>query len=299
MSCWLGYDIGGTKIGWLLTTDDGRVLDRGEVPTPDSPDEITDLLLRGIVERSAAGELAGVGVATMGVVDPRSGTILTASDSIPGWTGHRLGAILRAAQPLPVAVLNDVNAFLLGEINRGALVGAHTALGVMLGTGVGGAVQLSGRLYAGDLGGAAEIGHMPGFGDLTCTCGGRGHLETLASGRSLALRYQERSGSAVTGAAEVAELARAGNPLARAVYGDAGVALGRSLAMAATLFDLDRVVCGGGVTASWDLIEPGLIQALAENPLVSGRKLRIRRAALGSDAVCHGAISAAIELAGY
>lgn len=249
-----------------------------------------------IAEHSASDELAGIGVATMGVIDPRSGTVLTASDSIPGWTGHRLGAILRAAQPLPVAVLNDVNAFLLGEISRGALVGAHTALGVMLGTGVGGAVQLSGQLYAGDLGGAAEIGHMPGFGDLRCTCGGRGHLETLASGRSLAQRYRERTGTPVAGAAEVADRAGAGDPLAREVFTDAGVALGRALAMAGTLFDLDRVVCGGGVTASWDLIEPGLEQAIADNPLVSGRKLRIRRAALGSDAVCHGAISAAAEL---
>ncbi|OYO16730.1 sugar kinase [Enemella evansiae] len=298
MRTWLGFDIGGTKTGWLLADDDGRVLGRGAVPTPGSPDAITEVLLREIAANTAGGALAGIGVASMGVIDPRSGTVLTASDSIPGWTGHRLGTILRGAQPLPVAVLNDVNAFLLGEIDRGALHGAHTALGVMLGTGVGGAVQLSGQLYAGDLGGAAEIGHMPGFGDLPCTCGGRGHLETLTSGRSLALRYQERTGRPTRGAAEVAELARAGDSEARAVFTEAGDALGRALAMAGTLFDLDRVVCGGGVTASWDLLEPGLEQALAANPLVSGRTLRVRRAALGSDAVCHGAISAAVELCG-
>src|SRR4051812_49514946 len=94
-----------------------------------------------------------------------------------------------------------------------------------LGTGVGGALWLDGSLYGGPHGAAGEIGHVPGFGDLPCTCGGRGHLETLASGRAIAARYGGRTGR-TGGARGGAEAGGLGDPGALARDETAGGAGG-------------------------------------------------------------------------
>lgn len=118
----------------------------------------------------------------------------------------------------------EVNAFLRGEVAQGAVAGEPGALGTTFATVVGGALWLNGALCEGAHG-AGEIGHLPGFGDLPCTCGGRGHPEALASGRSLAARYGERTGRRLT-VRGVAEAVGDGDPDALAVRtrrGDKGV----------------------------------------------------------------------------
>jgi glucokinase len=154
-----------------------------------------------------------------------------------------------------------------------------------LGTGVGGALWLDGALYDGPHGAAGEIGHVPGFGDLPCTCGGRGHLETVAAGRAIAARYAERTGRPLS----AREAAAAGDPDALAVYEAAGVAVALALLITAGLLDVTTFVIGGGVSGSWSLVEPSLQRALAAEPPVSGRELRVLTAGLGGDAVAVGA----------
>ncbi|EFG65618.1 ROK family protein, partial [Streptomyces sp. SPB074] len=119
------------------------------------------------------------GSAPPGSWTPCCGRILVASDSTRGWAGFAVTEAVESALGVPAFLDNDVNAFLLGEISAGAVRGERDVLGMTLGTGVGGA------LFPGPHGAAGEIGHIHGFGDLPCTCGGRGHLETLASGRSI------------------------------------------------------------------------------------------------------------------
>jgi glucokinase len=146
----------------------------------------------GVVE-AALGDrrlrLEAVGVGAAGVIDRRDGSILAASDSFRDWAGYPLAHDLRAAFGVPVAVENDVNAFVEGERRFGAMRELDDVLGITLGTGVGGALVLAGELYTGPHGAAGEIGHMPGFGDRRCSCGRTGHLETLASGRSIVARW--------------------------------------------------------------------------------------------------------------
>ncbi len=146
--------------------------------------------------RPRHARLLGVGVGAAGVVDARAGRILVASDSFRDWAGFAVTAAFEeAGSRVPAFLDNDVNAFLRGEAAAGAVAGEAHVLGMTLGTGVGGALWLDGALYDGPHGAAGEIGHVPGFGDLPCTCGGRGHLETLASGRAIAARYGDGPGS--------------------------------------------------------------------------------------------------------
>jgi glucokinase len=292
-----GIDIGGTTTQVVLCTDGLDVLDHAEVPTPAAEGGEAMVgaaltTLRSLLERAPDARLTGVGVGAAGLVDTRTGHILVASDSFTGWAGFAVTKTVEAALGVPAFLDNDVNAFLRGEASRGAVAGEPNVLGIMLGTGVGGALRLGGELFEGPHGAAGEIGHVPGFGDIRCTCGGRGHLETLASGRSIAARYRERTGRSTT-AKEVAEAIDTNDPDALAVFDAAGAALARAIVIVAGVADVTTVVVGGGVSGAWHLLEPRILAALAAEPPVSGLPITLIRAALGSSAVAIGAASRA------
>ncbi|PRB19033.1 sugar kinase [Microbacterium sp. MYb62] len=292
----VGIDIGGTKIAALLVNAEGTVLARGSVPAPAALGGGAMADAAAELARALAAEvdvsLAAAGVGAAGVIDHETGTIRAASATFVGWAGFPLADELETRLGIPVRVENDVNAFLLGEV-AAAGRGEQDVLGVMLGTGVGGALLIDGDLHHGPHGAAGEIGHTPGYSELVCTCGQIGHLETLASGTSIALRYQERTDGTVTDAREVADRARNGDADAIAVFDAAGRALALACASAATILDLPCAIVGGGVTAAWDLLEPAIARTLGTDSPVSGIPLRIIPAVLGSDAVALGAIETA------
>ncbi|MFD8302181.1 ROK family protein [Streptomyces sp. NPDC059690] len=287
-----GVDIGGTSTQVVLCGTDLGVIDRLQVPTPAARGGAAMVgaaldAVRRLRGRTAA-RLLGVGVGAAGVVDARAGRILVASDSFRDWAGYEVTAEVERALGVPAFLDNDVNAFLRGETAAGAVAGEPDVFGMTLGTGVGGALWLDGALYEGPHGAAGEIGHVPGFGDLPCTCGGRGHLETLASGRSIAARYGERTGRTAT-ARDMAESAGRGDPDALAVYEAAGAGVARAVLIAAGLLDVTTFVIGGGVSRSWALLESAVRRTLAAEPPVSGRPVRVLPARLGGDAVAVGA----------
>ncbi|WP_371596354.1 ROK family protein [Streptomyces sp. NBC_00564] len=291
-----GVDIGGTTTQVLLCTPDLTVIDSMEVPTPAR--EGGQAMVRaaldalGVLRARVPSRLLGIGIGAAGVVDSRAGRILVASDSFRSWAGFEVTATVEEALGVPAFLDNDVNAFLRGEAAKGAVVDEPYVLGMTLGTGVGGALRLNGQLLDGPHGAAGEVGHIPGFGDLPCTCGGRGHLETLASGRSIRARYGERTGRLLT-ARGVAEAAADGDPDALAVYEAAGAGVARAILITAGLLDITTFVIGGGVSRAWDLLQPPMLAELTAGPPVSGHPIRVVRARLGSGAVAIGAASRA------
>ncbi|BCJ36940.1 sugar kinase [Actinocatenispora thailandica] len=297
-----GVDIGGTTTQVALCGADLTILSRAELATPAARGGAAMVAaavdaVRMLLSRTPA-RLVGVGVGAAGVVDTRTGEVVAASDSFVDWAGFPVADTIATDLAVPAFLDNDVNAFLRGEATGGAVTGEPDVLGMTLGTGVGGALWLDGRLYEGPHGAAGEIGHVPGFGDLPCSCGGHGHLETLASGRSIGARYADRTGRVVT-AREVARAAADGDADARAVFDAAGAGIARAVLIAAGVFDVTTVVVGGGVSAAWSLLEPPIRSALAAEPPVSGQPVRLVRAGLGSDAVVVGAASRVrTELAG-
>ncbi|WP_220488383.1 ROK family protein [Tessaracoccus sp. MC1756] len=291
-----GVDIGGTKIAAVLVSRSGDVL---ASHTEAAPTRGGGAVLRAVaatiesLEREVGSPIAALGLGAAGIIDSATGTVLAASQLFTDWVGRRIGAELEALIRRPVTVANDVNAFLVGEVRWGALRGAENALGVMLGTGVGGAVMLAGHLFEGPHGGAGEIGHTPRHSDQRCTCGGIGHLETVASGRSIGLRYAERTGGSPLTGQETARRAASGDEVALAVFHDAGQALANAVLTTGTLFDVDHVVIGGGVAKAWEFWRPSFEATVAENPPVSGRQLIVRLAALTNPAI--GAATLALD----
>ncbi|MFC0116156.1 ROK family protein [Kibdelosporangium aridum] len=280
---WLGVDIGGTKIQLVRCDDDLRVLDSRRVESP--PGKILATAI-GLAAELAEGA-QGIGIGAAGVIDP-NGAVAATTDVFPGWEGTNLTEVVSRELGLPLVVDNDANAFLHGEATAGAARGYKHAFGITVGTGIGGALISDGVLLRGTRGGAGEIGHTPGFGNEPCTCGARGHLESIASGLSISRRY----GRDIS-AGQVAERARLGDPEAKRVFDEAGAALGQAIAVVATVLDSQIAVLGGGVLGSWDLLEPTCRATVQATVLPTNADLLIEPAQLGAYAVAIGAAALA------
>ena len=302
----VGVDLGGTKIAAALVAADGALLGPVlEAPTParEGPRAVLDAvasLVAGVVAagaRAAPGALpapTAVGIGSAGVIDSDRGVVVSATDAIADWPGTdiasavagRLLAAGTAPQGVPVHVDNDVNAYAAGEAWIGAGAGAAGVLMVAVGTGVGGAVVLDGRVHHGARFLAGEMGHMPSgpAGAEPCTCGRTGHLEAVAAGPQIARRYREATGAGVTGAQEVERL------VARRVYREAAVALGEAIAAVVTVLDPERVIVSGGLARSGELWWGPLRETVRAEVLdLVAADLEIVPAALGTTAPIVGA----------
>jgi glucokinase len=324
----LGLDIGGSKVRAGLVSPDGAVSARAELrQAATGPEGVLDAA-RSLADRllgdaaSGIGEpvaVGGIGVASAGVVDTATGRILSAVETIPRWAGTEVGRILEEHTGLPTVVENDVNAVAVAESRAGAAAGATSVLVVAVGTGIGGALVVGGRLHRGATCSAGELGHVPVdvFGSEAtggrCTCGLTGHLESVASGPAIAARYARRTGrpaatledvvSAMTAAGGeatdgVAADGVADQAHAAEVVSEGAVALGRVLGGFANAFDPEVIVLSGGVLA----LGPGYLRqveaALRAEALPGPRTVRLVEAAFGNDAGLIGAAFAARDRLG-
>ncbi|ROO85714.1 glucokinase [Actinocorallia herbida] len=287
----LGIDVGGTKIAVGVVDQDGQVVARGAGPTPRTGGRAVLDAVAGLAAEVAAGlpvRAAGVGVP--GVVDG-GGTIVSATDTLPGWAGTEVRAGLGDRLGVPVAVDNDVRVMALGEAVLGAARAAEEALFVSVGTGIGGAFTLGGRPRRGPHGTAGELAHLlvPEAGDTACGCGRRDHLEAVASGPAIAAAYRRRTGGDLLPLTAVAERMRAGDPDARAAVTGAARLLGRTLAGVLSAMDADLVVIGGGVAGIGAAFLDPLAEALRAEVLPPLRAVPVVAAELGTDAPLVGA----------
>lgn len=196
----IGLDLGGTKIAAALFAEDGTVLARHTRPTParNGAAAVLDALAAAAAEVDPGRRATVLGIAAAGVVDPRSGMVTSATDSISGWAGTALAAGLADRTGLAVACDNDVRATAGPEL--AALPDRHgSLLFAAVGTGVGGALAVDGRMLHGAAGIAGHLGHLPSAeaAGLPCTCGATGHLEVIASGPGITAHYERLTGAPV------------------------------------------------------------------------------------------------------
>ncbi|TYR51732.1 ROK family protein [Streptomyces parvus] len=302
----LGVDIGGTKTAVALFDERDAALARARAATPAAEGAaavvagVLELAARVLAEPAAAGtRLSGIGVGTAGVVAPDGRTVAAATEALPGWAGTPLAALLEDALGAPTTVLGDVQAFLSGELAAGAALGARSAVAVMAGTGIGGAIAVEGAVVRGGHGAAGHIGHVPvaAAEGHRCPCGAWGHVEAVASGPAMtALLRRERAHAAARDLRAVSAAAADGDAAARTVLRLGGGALGAALAGVVSTLDPDVVVLSGGVLEAGPWYEDALRAELASRALPLLRGTRVVRAALGADAVLLGAVSrAAVE----
>jgi fructokinase len=157
----LGIDLGGTKIEIAALDESDRVVARHRVATPrgsygDILGTIAELVRLAETELGCRGS---VGIGTPGSLSRATG-LLRNSNSVC-LNNQPLQKDLERLLERSVHMANDANCLVLSEAADGAGAGASVVLGVILGTGVGGAVAVDGRVITGVNGIAGEWGHNP------------------------------------------------------------------------------------------------------------------------------------------
>ncbi len=293
----IGVDIGGTKIAAAVVAPNGALASEVSsilTPVREGPEAIVDTVIglcHQLIQRYPE-TIHAIGIGTAGQVDFARGVITYAVDTLPGWAGTPLRERVRTALGLPVVIDNDVNAMAAGEAQFGAGQGYESALFVTVGTGVGGALIVNGRLWRGANGSAGEIGHIvvDWRGMRMCNCGQAGHLEAYAAGPAIARHYCELAGiPAHDDLREVAQLAANGDALARKAVIEGAQILGAGLAGLLNILDVQALIIGGGVPEIGDLWWNAFEAAVRANPLPCPQRVHLRRAQLGVSATLIGA----------
>jgi len=208
---------------------------------------------------------------------------------------------------LAVVAENDVNAMGYGELYLGAARGARHAILLALGTGVGGAILIDGKLYRGTRGVAGELGHMTIQVDgPECSCGEPGHVEAYLGSKGIAVlagsrldAAQDEQKEALLSACRaegelstraIAAAAAKGDPLSTSILADVGRLLGLVCASYVNIFNPDVIVIGGGAALCGDALLGPARKSMKERSMSAARKgVRMVTAELGLPAAAIGA----------
>lgn len=255
----VGIDIGGTKIAGGVVDEDGAILDRRRVPTPADPAALADVVAAMVHELVADRVVHAVGVAAAGFIDASRSVILHAPNI--DWTDEPLREELERRIGRPVTLENDANAAGWGEFRFGAGREVRDMVMLTMGTGVGGAAIIDGRLLVGGNGIGGELGHIRfERNGRPCGCGQRGCLEQYASGRALQREAVDIAAGpdgaglaaaidadGVVPAAAMARLIEQGDAGALEAVHRVATALGEACGGFQAVLDPELFVIGGGV----------------------------------------------------
>jgi glucokinase len=303
----IGVDIGGTKIAAGVVDEDGAIVAQTRRDTdPTDAASVDEGVIDACRELLAEHQVGAIGLAAPGFVSSDQATVLLCPN-LP-WRDHPLRERVAAGlgTDVPIVVENDANAAGWAEFRFGVGKDVDDMLLLTIGTGLGGALVVGGRLVRGAYGVAAEVGHMRVVPDgHLCGCGLHGCWEQYASGRALVRSARTAAANTPQAAARMVQLsdgrkiqgpaitaaAKEGDPLAIALLAELGRWIGEGSASVAALLDPALVVIGGGVGAAGDLLlEPtraaflGALSARGFRP-----EARIELASMGNDAGIVGA----------
>lgn len=309
MSSVLGVDAGGTKVAVAPVDRDGNMLAAPLVePSETASQEAFLAALAKTLERALSefksAKVTAVGLACAGTMDVSRGVAVT-SPNLP-LVDAPVVQYLEQALGVPLVLENDVNAAIWAESVLGVATGLKHVVMLTLGTGVGGALLLDGKIYRGIGGGAGELGHTVVLaGGLPCRCGASGCLEMYTAGPALVRYASERAGDPeldpkdallalrqqgrLTGDA-IARLVLHEHPGAIAAVQQLAVWLGIGLVNICNVFNPEMIVIGGGVGEVGEPLLRPAGEFLYENAMKPGRdQAKVVQAKLGNQAGLVGA----------
>lgn len=312
----LALDIGGTKIACAIVIPGENphiVLEksvetqamRGGERVLENVVALVDSVASEYAGMPHARPMGGIAVASAGVIDEDKGEIASATDLMPGWAGQQVGTELEKRFGLPVSVINDVHAHALGEATWGAGRHAHSLVVIAVGTGIGGAYVLNGKVVHGEHNVAGHFGHVPHplADGVRCSCGRTGHIESVASGVGVTYLYNARLRAErasivgmdrltfATNGKDVQRLMQEGDRIAREAMEDSAKALGNILGAICNALDPTCVVISGSMTRAgerwWEKIREGY----AESAMDPVAQTTVVEGALGGHAPLLGAVA--------
>lgn len=273
----VALDLGGTRARGALVNAGGKVLERADVATAATAgpavvvEQLADLV--AAVSRNAARSvIRGVGVCSPGPLDTSTGVALDVP-TLKGFVDLPLRRMLEERLGLPVRLENDAIAATLAEWRFGAGRGLANLVYITVSTGIGGGVVADGRILRGRRGMAGHVGHMTIVRDgMRCDCGNLGCWEAYGSGSAFTRRARTRAATdpasllaamarSLDGAAVFAAAA-AGDALARELVAEEADILGVGIGALLHLYSPDAVVVGGGMSANFAALQPGILARL-------------------------------------
>ena len=289
MSFCLGIDLGGSSVKAVAVTRAGEALQRETAAfDPERAmhfaETIRELVARISATRGEAPSVIGLSAPGLAAKDGLSLAYLPGR--LPGLEGLNWSQYLGAQFPIPV--LNDAQAALLGEVWLGAARGSQNAILLTLGTGVGGAALVDGRLLRGHTGKAGHLGHLSldpdGPPDI---CGAPGSLE-LAMGNCT---IHERGCGRFATTHDLVRAAETGDAFANEVWKKSVKALAAAIVSFTNVLDPEVVIVGGGIARAGEkMLFAPLRELVAKHEWrVCGHATRIVPAQLGEYAGAFGA----------
>ena len=303
----IGIDVGGTSVKYALIDNEGVFHFQGKLPSKAdiSAEAVIGQLVTACKETMASAQqlgvtIEGIGIGTPGIVDETNRIVLGGAENIKGWENLNLADRIEAETHLPVQMGNDANLMGLGETMYGAGQGARNVVFLTVGTGIGGAVVIDGKLFNGFANRGTELGHVPLIANgEPCACGSIGCLEHYASTSALVRRFNKRaaeagrsfSGEEINGEL-IVRLYKEGDKLATECLDEHCDFLGHGIAGFINIFSPQRIVIGGGLSEAGDFY----IQKVSERAhryvmADCAVNTRIMAASLGNKAGSIGAAS--------
>lgn len=286
----IGIDVGGTNFRLGVVQDLRVVWERRfqsdfsgvcrRQSAVEALETITATLNDAVAEaRIAYPAIRAIGIGFPGFIDPTSRQVIS-SPNLPNLSNADIVTPLERRSGLTVVLENDASAAAYGEFALSTRSDGNLIY-MGLGTGVGGGLVLQGKLHGGAHGVAMEVGHLTvERGGRLCGCGNRGCLEQYASTNGVVQTYAELTGKSLS-AYDIAQAAQQKERAAVQAFEQAGEYLASALAHIAKVVDVGDVVVGGGMSASWDLMQAAFEQRLNEDliPALRGKvKVRISQA---------------------
>jgi glucokinase len=283
----IGVDLGGTNLRIAAITTDGQMLEKITLGVKVALGrdyvigEMCDAILRLTDKYRAGGKFIGAGIGVPGIIDKETG-MMRKSANLPGWSEYPVRDEIERRLGARVFLDNDAKVAALGELWLGAGRGVDNLAMITLGTGIGGAIILNGKIFYGMNGMAGEFGHVTiEPNGVPCGCGNHGCAERYASATALVRMAREAiesgkapalaklaSSDAEFSAQSIYNLAIQGREDAQRIFDRFGEVLGILLADLVNVLNLNMFVIGGGVVSAWDAFAPRMFSELRERSLI-------------------------------
>ncbi len=281
----IGVDLGGTAIKIGRFFEDGTCTQSVSIATPQpaKPESVINAIAKAVQQLNKNNNCIAIGFGTPGPTDIHR-RIAKKSINLPGWDDVPVADWLEAQTGLKTILENDANCAGIGEAWLGAGRKFQNFILLTLGTGVGGAIFIDGKLFTGRCGAAGELGlitlNPDGF---PCRSGNQGSVEQYTSIGSIRRQTGKEP-------AEIGELAQAGDKAALEFWQSYGKSLGAGLASLIYVLTPEAVIIGGGISASSKFFLPATFLEIEKRVLPTSRPdLQLLTAELGNHAGMLGA----------
>lgn len=294
----IGIDLGGTNLKTALIDLRYRIRNKAFLSTQNfrSKEELIQAIISSInciikKNKLRKRDILGIGLGLPGPVDEKQG-IVHFFPNIPGWKEVKLKSILEKRLGLPVFVDNDAKLMTLAEYKLGRNYGFKNILCLTLGTGVGGGIIISERLYRGANNAAGEVGHIPiNENGPHCNCAGVACLEAYIGNNRIKDEAKKLFKRKIS-LEELSILANRKNRLATKIWQDVGFHLGIAVTGIVNLLNLDAIIIGGGIAGVGRILFDKVRKTVKERAMsVQSKHVKIYKAKLGNEA---GLIGAAV-----